>query len=182
MDDIEIIDLYWNRNEAAITATKEKYGAYLLRIAFHIVSQLSDSEECVNDTYLRAWNSMPPQKPAILQTYLGKLTRRIAIDRYRKNTSAKRGGGEIALSINELEECLPARTTMEQEVGLRWLSAAINDFLRTLSVEKRGASWKYRSLLNIRMDITSPRKLRPSAGKEAFTRSWQAKQMEREKP
>lgn len=139
MDDIEIIDLYWNRNEAAITATKEKYGAYLLRIAFHIVSQLPDSEECVNDTYLSAWNSMPPQKPTILQTYLGKLTRRIAIDRYRKNTSAKRGGGEIALSIDELEECLPARTTMEQEVELRRLSAAINDFLRTLSVEKRRA-------------------------------------------
>lgn len=81
MDDRAIVNLYWERDESAIAATKERYGAYLFRIAFYILSEPSDSEECVNDTYFGAWNSIPPQKPQILQTYLGKLTRRIAIDR-----------------------------------------------------------------------------------------------------
>jgi RNA polymerase sigma-70 factor (ECF subfamily) len=137
VDDIKIVDLYWQRDETAITATKEKYGAYLLRIAFNIVSHLSDSEECVNDTYFGAWNSMPPHKPTVLQTYLGKLTRRIAIDRYRKNTSAKRGSSETELLLDELEECLPAQSSVEQEMESRRLSVAINNFIRTLSREKR---------------------------------------------
>ncbi len=139
MEDAKIVDLYWQRNETAITLTKEKYGAYLLRIARNIVAVLPDSEECVNDTYLGAWNSMPPQRPAVLQTYLGKLTRRIAIDRYRRNTSAKRGNRETELSIDELSECLPAQSSTEQEVDAHLLSAAINAFLRTLSLEKRRA-------------------------------------------
>ena len=139
MEDSKIVELYWQRDEAAVAATKEKYGPYLLRIAQHILSQPADSEECVNDAYLGAWNSIPPQRPAVLQTYLGKLTRRIAVDRYRKNTSAKRGGKEIALSLQELEECLPAQSRVEQEAELHQLSEAIQSFLRSLSREKRRA-------------------------------------------
>ena len=139
MEDTKIVALYWQRDETAIAATKEKYGAYLRRIAFNIVSQFSDSEECENDTYLAAWNSIPPHKPTVLQTYLGKITRRIAIDRYRKSTSAKRGGSEVELSIDELAECMPSSFTVEHEVELRRLSAAINAFLHKLPPEKRRA-------------------------------------------
>lgn len=139
MEDVKIVDLYWQRDETAIAATKEKYGAYLRRIAFNIAAQFSDSEECENDTYLAAWNSIPPHKPTVLQTYLGKITRRIAIDRYRKNTSAKRGGSEVELSIDELTECLPFLSKVEHKVELRQLSDTINDFLRMLSLEKRRA-------------------------------------------
>lgn len=137
MDDRAIVNLYWERDESAIAATKERYGAYLFRIAFYILSEPSDSEECVNDTYFGAWNSIPPQKPQVLQTYLGKLTRRIAIDRYRKNTAFKRGSHTVTLSIEELSECLPDNSSVEQKVESHRLSAAINGFLHELSQEKR---------------------------------------------
>ena len=139
MDDKEIVKLYYQRDENAIAATAQKYGSYLYHIAIHITAHASTSEECVNDTYLGAWNSIPPQRPAVLQTYLGKITRRIAIDRYRKNTAAKRGGNEVSLSINELEECIPAISSVEQEIEGRQLSEIINTFLAALPLEKRRA-------------------------------------------
>ena len=137
MKDSEIVELYWQRNEEAIAATKDRYQTYLFRIAHHILSAIADSEECVNDTYLGAWNSMPPHRPTVLQTYLGKLTRRIAIDRYRKSSAGKRGGGEVAQSIEELQDCLSGRSSVEQEIERRELAAAIDQFLRTLSPDKR---------------------------------------------
>ena len=139
MDDKEIVALYHKRDEQAIAATHKKYGSYLYRIAVRITAHPSVSEECVNDTYLGAWNSIPPQRPAVLQTYLGKITRRIAIDRYRKNTAAKRGGSEVSLSINELEDCIPAPSSVEQEIAGRQLSETINAFLSALPLEKRRA-------------------------------------------
>ena len=139
VDDMAIVNLYWQRDETAITATKKKYGAYLLRVALNILSQLSDSEECVNDTYLGAWNSIPPQKPAVLKTYLGKLARRISIDKYRKNTAAKRGNKETALSIDELEECLPSKSSIEKQAEMHRLSEAVNIFLHCLPIENRRA-------------------------------------------
>ena len=90
MKDAEIVDLYWERNEAAIQQTQQKYGAYLSKIAYNILSDLEDSRECVNDTYLKAWNSMPTQRPSILSTYLGKITRQLSIDVFRKKNSIKR--------------------------------------------------------------------------------------------
>ena len=137
MKDSEIVELYWQRNEEAIIATRDRYQTYLLRIAHHILSVIADSEECVNDTYLGAWNSMPPHRPAVLQTYLGKLTRRIAIDRYRKNSAGKRGGGEVAQSIEELQDCLPGQGSVEEEIEHRELTAAMDRFLRNLPPEKQ---------------------------------------------
>jgi RNA polymerase sigma factor (sigma-70 family) len=137
MTDCEIVELYWQRDEEAIAATRDRYQPYLFRIAFQILAEISDSEECVNDTYLGAWNSMPPHRPTVLQTYLGKLTRRIAIDRYRKNSAGKRGGGEVTQSLEELQACLPAQVSVEQEIERRELTAAMDQFLRTLSPEKR---------------------------------------------
>lgn len=87
MKDAEIVELYWQRDEKAIQETTQKYGAYLSKIAYNILSNLEYSKECVNDTYLAAWNSMPENRPSILSTYLGKITRQISIDRFRKNNS-----------------------------------------------------------------------------------------------
>ena len=127
MDDADIVSLYWQRNEEAIRETEEKYGAYLGKIAWNILANREDSEESVNDTYLHAWNSMPPQKPAMLSTYLGKLTRQLSIDIYRRRNRAKRGGSEYALSLTELED------------WVHLLAEALGQYLRGISPEARTA-------------------------------------------
>ena len=136
MEDSQIVSLYWQRDEVAIDHTEKKYGQYLTAIAYNILADREDSHESVNDTYLAAWNSMPPQKPQVLSTYLGKLTRRISIDLFRKKSSQKRGGGEYTLSLQELEECISGGNTTEQALDLL-LSQAIAGFLQTLSPEAR---------------------------------------------
>ena len=136
MQDNQIVALYWDRNEAAIEQTEKKYGRYLTKIAYNILADREDSQESVNDTYLAAWNSIPPHKPDVLSTYLGKLTRRISIDLFRKKTSQKRGGGEYALSLEELDGCIGGNTT-EQAVDLQLLSEALEAYLRSISDEAR---------------------------------------------
>ena len=136
MEDSRIVSLYWQRKEEAIDRTEEKYGRYLTTIAYNILSDLEDSKESVNDTYLAAWDSIPPQKPQVLSTYLGKLTRRISIDLFRKRSSEKRGGGEFALSLDELEECIGGNST-EEAVDVQALSQSIAKFLQTASAEAR---------------------------------------------
>ena len=138
MDDADIVSLYWQRNEEAIRETEEKYGAYLGKIAWNILANREDSEESVNDTYLHAWNSMPPQKPAMLSTYLGKLTRQLSIDIYRRRNRAKRGGSEYALSLTELEDCVSSGST-EDEVEVHLLAEALGQYLRGISPEARTA-------------------------------------------
>ena len=137
MHDDMILDLYWQRDETAIHETEIKYGHYLTKIAFNILSDWEDSKESVNDTYLSAWNTIPPQKPSVFSAYLSKITRRISIDIYRKRTRDKRKPSEYAVSLSELEDCLLAGNTTEQEVDLNLLAKAINDYLKTLSVEAR---------------------------------------------
>ena len=106
MEDNRIVDLYWQRNESAISETATKYGKYLHSISYQILLNTEDAEECVNDTYNDAWQSMPPHRPSILSTFLGKITRRISIDLWRKYSAEKCGGGEVALALDELEECV----------------------------------------------------------------------------
>ena len=137
MDDSRIVTLYHQRNEAAIDETAKKYEKYLTAIAYNILADQTDSEESVNDTYLAAWNSMPPHAPAVLRTYLGKLTRRIAIDRFRRKTRQKRLGSEYALSLTELEDCLSGGNTTEAAVDLKLLSEVISRYLWTLSQDAR---------------------------------------------
>lgn len=137
--DERIVDLYWQRDESAIQATEEKYGRYLMKIARNILADLEDSRESVNDTYLGAWNSMPPHRPNILSAYLAKLTRRISISRYRKRASKKRRASEYALSLEELADCVPAGETPEQAVEARELAAAIASYLAALPARSRGA-------------------------------------------
>ncbi|MGI6264431.1 MAG: RNA polymerase sigma factor [Acutalibacteraceae bacterium] len=132
MLDEEIVALYWQRDEAAIIETQARYERYLIRVAFNILANDEDSRESVNDTYLAAWESMPPHRPQVLSTFLGKLTRRIAIDRYRHRHRQKRQGSEYALSLDELGECVSGREDPERELDDRALGEALSAFVRAL--------------------------------------------------
>lgn len=137
MDDINIVRLYWDRNEQAITATANKYGNYCISIAKNILGNKEDAEECVNDTYLNAWNSMPPNRPSILSTFLGKIVRNLSFNRYKHNTADKRGGGELPVVLDELTELVSGKDGLEQEIDFKELVKAIDTFLDGLSPEKR---------------------------------------------
>ena len=136
MEDSRIVELYWQRSEAAIGQTQKKYGSYLTKIACNILLDREDAEESVNDTYLAAWNSIPPQKPGVLSGYLGKLTRRISIDLLRRKTADKRGGGQYTLCLDELQDCAGG-TDPEAAAQLDQLAAAIGEFLKVQSPETR---------------------------------------------
>jgi len=137
MKDDAIVELYWQRDESAIAVTQEKYHAYLMKIARNILSSYEDSEESVNDTYLAAWNSIPPQKPAILSTYLGKLTRRISIRMFRKRNADKRRDSEFAVSLTEMEDVMNEHGEPEKELEIQLLGELLNVFLRTLKPDER---------------------------------------------
>lgn len=137
MKDHEIVELYWRRDEQAIPATAKKYGRYCAAIARNILDSPEDAEECLNDTYLRAWNSMPPHRPAILSAFLGKITRNLCLNRCRHAAAAKRGGGAAALALEELAECVSGQDSTESEQERRELVEAINAFLGSLPAQKR---------------------------------------------
>ena len=130
MKDTEIIELYWNRDESAISATADAYGNYCYSIAYNILQCNEDAQECVNDTYWKAWQSIPPQRPSRLATYLGKITRNLSINRYKWLTAQKRGNGQMELVLKELENCIPAVNDMDQIVNELVLSDTINQSLR----------------------------------------------------
>lgn len=137
MDDAKIVQLYWDRNEQAIPATADKYGNYCASIARNILGNKEDAEECVNDTYLNAWNSMPPHRPGILSAFLGKITRNLSFNRYRHNTADKRGGGELPAVLEELSDLVSGKDDVEQILDQKELTKAIDTFLDGLSPEKR---------------------------------------------
>jgi RNA polymerase sigma factor (sigma-70 family) len=137
MEDGEIVALYWQRSEQAIAETQRKYGGYCYSIAKNILWSAEDSEETVSDTYIGAWNAMPPSRPEQLRTFLGKITRRLALKKLRTQTAEKRGGGETQLVLDELEGCVPAGADVEMQVELRELVRRIDAFLQTLSREER---------------------------------------------
>lgn len=132
MLDEKIIELFWKRDESAIKETAQKYEKYLTVIAQNILNNIDDSRESVNDTYLKAWQSMPPNKPNILKTYLGKITRQISIDIFKKRTRKKRGGSQYEVSLYELEECITTDNSVQQQFELKLLVELINDFLYSL--------------------------------------------------
>ena len=137
MHDERIVALYWERDEAALAATQEKYDRYLTKVAYNILTDLEDSRESVNDTYMAAWSSIPPHKPSVLSTYLGKITRRVSIDRLRKRHSEKRQISEYALSLDELGEQFTGGDTPQEAAEVRLLADTIGAFLRTLPTETR---------------------------------------------
>lgn len=137
MDDKQIVELYWNRLEEAITATDKKYGRYCYSIAYNILKNKEDAEESVNDTYMAAWNAIPPRRPSALSTFLGKITRHISIDRWRARSAYKRGGGEIILALEELEDCVADMQNVEMDYERKEIVKAYVKFLDALSVTDR---------------------------------------------
>lgn len=137
MEDKQIVDLYWERSEQAIPETEKKYGSYCYAIAQRILNVREDTEECVNDTWLGAWNSMPENRPSLLAPYLAKLTRWISLSRLRDQNRLKRGGGEAVLALEELSEQFDSGTNVERDVELRELTDRLNHFLHSLDKEKR---------------------------------------------
>ena len=137
MEDAKIVQLYWERNEQALVATSDKYGNYCTCIAKNILGSREDAEECVNDTYLKAWHSMPPHKPNVLSAFLGKIVRNLSFNRYKYNTADKRGGGALPMVLDELSELVSGKDTVEQEMDRSELVKAIDAFLAGLSPEKR---------------------------------------------
>ncbi len=137
MEDRKIVDLYWQRDENAIPETAAKFGGYCRTIAYNILSDAEDAEECLNDTWLRAWNTMPTNRPSRLAPYLGKLSRWISLTRLREKTSLKRGGGETALVLDELADAVDSGADVEKAVELKELNAALRRFLKTLGETER---------------------------------------------
>ncbi|MBO4818873.1 MAG: RNA polymerase sigma factor, partial [Firmicutes bacterium] len=134
MEDTKIIELFFSRDESALLQTSAKYGAYCSSIAFNVLGNSEDASECMNDTLLRAWNSIPPQKPESLKAYLGRIARNLAIDRYDKLNAEKRGGGQYELALEELAECI---ADTNDQADSSELSQIINDFLKKLDADKR---------------------------------------------
>lgn len=153
MEDREILSLYLARDEAAITQTAEKYGGYCGSIANNILQNEQDAEECLDDAWLAAWNSIPPQQPENLAAFLGKITRRKAIDRWRRARCQKRGEGSVPAVLDELANCIPAGDSPEQALQHKELSQAIERFLSTLPVTERSVFlcryWYFDSLASI---------------------------------
>lgn len=134
MNDNEIVELYHQRSELAISESRQKYGAYCGSIAQNILHCTEDTEECVNDTWSRAWNSIPPARPVRLSVFLGKITRNLALDRWRRRNSAKNGGGQTSLCLDELSECVSDGGRLSEAYDLK---AALESFLRALKPETR---------------------------------------------
>ncbi len=137
MEDTQIIALYWERDERAISETAEKYGRYCHSVAYRILRNNEDSEECVNDTYTGVWNSIPPHKPELFSAFLAKITRRLSLNRLRSRLTEKRGGGQYAVTLEELGECIPSSFTAEDMLQTHELTRILNEFLEGLSTEER---------------------------------------------
>lgn len=137
MEDSRIVKLYWQRDEAAISETEHKYGRFCYSIADRILQDHEDAEECVNDTWLGAWHAMPPHRPEILSAFLGKITRRLSLKKWRARTADKRGGGSVTVSMDELEDCIPSGRSIDENLALSELTEIINEFLKTLPPDER---------------------------------------------
>jgi RNA polymerase sigma-70 factor (ECF subfamily) len=137
MDDSKIVELFFDRSELAISETSKKYGRYCHYIAYNILRNNEDAEECVNDTYMRAWNSIPPKRPNKLQTYLGKITRNLALNMLEKLTAQKRGKGQIPLVLDELGECIPDERSSTDIVEDMYIKELLDRFLDALPAETR---------------------------------------------
>lgn len=141
MDDAKIIDLYWKRDEQAIVRTDKKYGVYCKAIARNIVANPSDIDECINDTWMGAWNAMPSERPTALKAFIGKICRNTSLKRWRTMSAQKRGGGEVALSLDELTECVAGDSNAERDaldkLEFERLVRVVDSFLSSLSSEAR---------------------------------------------
>lgn len=138
MEDAQIIDLYWARSGEAVRESDEKYGAYCFTVSQRIVESREDAEECVNDTWLRAWNAMPPARPERLRMFFAAITRNLSLDRVRARLCARRGGGQAALALDELRDCVSGSPEVEDAAIAEELSRSVNRFLAKLPSTPRG--------------------------------------------
>ncbi|MBQ9162147.1 MAG: sigma-70 family RNA polymerase sigma factor [Clostridia bacterium] len=137
LTDEEIVALFWKRNEKAIEETDKKYGRYLYAIAYNIVHDSLDSEECLNDTYHGTWNKIPPTRPRVLGAFLSRIMRNIAVDKFRSNTAQKRIPSEYIVALDELDECIATEDeSVEKDYDIRQISRILNDFLHKLSARR----------------------------------------------
>ena len=137
MEDSGIIELYLGRDESAIVQTQQKYGKQCYKIAYNILGNREDCEECVNDMLVKVWNRIPPDMPHNLFSYIAKMIRNLSLNRYSEKKAAKRGGGQTEAVLCELEECIPSEKSVESESDNNELRTALNSFLGSLSTEKR---------------------------------------------
>ena len=137
MEDEKILELYRKRAESAIEETALKYGGYCTKIAMNILNSREDCAECVNDTYLNAWNAIPPQRPAIFSAFLGRITRNLSLNKYKAQRTKKRGGNELPLLLDELEECISSPENVESEYEAGELAKTISIFLYSIDRESR---------------------------------------------
>lgn len=171
MEDSKIVELYWARSESAILETQRKYANYCFRIASNILPIREDAQECVNDTYLAAWNAIPPSRPSVLSTFLGKLTRRISLDRWRNLRAQKRGGGTVMVALEELTDCIPGGSDPAAEVEARELASAISNFLDVLPYMERNVFlMRYFDLAGLK-DIESRFRISSSKAKSMLHRT-----------
>lgn len=137
MTDNQIVELYFRRSERALEETAAQYGQLFYRISYNILTNHEDAEECVSDTYLTAWETIPPTRPNRLGVFLSKITRRLSIDRWRRNTAAKRGGGQLTLAIDELDFCLASHEDVEENYIHKELTELLQSFLSGLPDTER---------------------------------------------
>lgn len=153
MDDKKIVCLFLERNESALREVSKKYGAYCTTIARNILHNNEDAEECVNDTYLRVWNSIPPNKPTALGAFLGKITKNLALNRAASFHCEKRGGKDVSVPFEELDEFISGNASVESESEFNEIIDEINAFLETLPAKKRmifvARYWQYEKLSEI---------------------------------
>lgn len=135
--DEEIIELYFDRDEMAIRRTDDKYGRYLLTVAYNIIHSHEDSEECLDDTYLNTWNAIPPERPSFLRVFLSRIMRNVAINRYNEASAAKRIPSHMMDSMSELDECMIYDPKVDEDTAVRELAAIISDFLEGKSKRER---------------------------------------------
>ena len=173
MDDEAIVALYWQRDETAIQETQQKYGAYLAKIARQILPSPEDGEESVNDTYLKAWNSIPPHRPGVRATYLGRIVRQLSIDILRRQHREKRGGSEYTLSLTELEDCVSGGDSTREGVELSLLGECITGYLRGLPPDTRTLFIERYWFLDPVREIAARRGLSEAGAKSALYRARQ---------
>jgi len=137
LTDSEIINLFWERSESAISETAQQYGLYCFTIAMNILRNKEDSDECVSDTYMNVWNSIPPQRPTLFSAFIGRITRNLSLNMYKARKTQKRSIDETALLLSELDDCIPAIRTVEDEIEVNLLEEAIDSFLSGIKQEER---------------------------------------------
>lgn len=174
MEDRKILELYLTRSEQAIRETEAKYGGYCYSVAMNILENRQDAQECVSDTWFSAWNSIPPQSPRVLATFLGSITRNLAIDRWRRRSADKRGGGELTLVLDELAGCVSGAESPETDLMRKEVGAALNRFLQTLPEQDRTVLLCRYYFANTQREISQKTGLTENSVKVSLRRSRKA--------